>query len=476
MHFLTQNRTFQLQETLKDTRATVVTPEDEGYPELISRWSEASEKEAGAVVIVTTSKEVALVTAFATRHHVPLVVHAGGYSTSSASSTHGGIVIDLSAMHHVVVDSASRTVAIQGGATWAEVDEATAREGLAVVGCTSSAVGVGGTTLGGGFGWLTGRHGLIIDNLISVKLVLADGSIRNTSMSENPDLFWALRGAGQEFGVATEFVMRAHRQNSPVFGGFLYFSMDSLANIVGFANSFDQRASGDEALFFGFTTRPLTLASTAIFTLLFYNGPQSAAEDFFAPLLKLNPIQNNTQEMSYREMNNLLRQVAASGARRRVTGASVTLPLKIELMEDIGQEFDRVMQTYPRVEGSTIVFELIPYARVNEVPTDATAYANRGPYYNVAIMFRWRDHELDSKMASLGRSFIRKLGRETGVASIVGSGVGVYANYAGPEFSAKELFGDNLPRLQELKKRYDPQNMFRKWHNLHVSGETCYDL
>lgn len=379
-----------------------------------------------------------MVTAFAARHHVPLVVHAGGYSTSSASSTHGGIVVDMSAMHKVLVDTASRTVAIQGGATWAEVDEATEQEGLAVVGCTSSATGVGGTTLGGGFGWLTGRHGLIIDNLISVKLVLADGSILNTSMSENPDLFWALRGAGQEFGVATEFVMRAHRQDSPVFGGFLYFSMDSLADIVGFANSFDQRAGGDEGIFFGFTTRPFTLASTAIFTLLFYNGPQSTAEEFFAPLLKLNHIQNNTQEMSYREINNLLRQVAAPGARRRVTGTSISLPLEIKMMEDIGQEFNRVIQTYPRMEGSAIVFELIPYACVTGVPIDATAYANRGPYHNVAIMFRWHDHELDSKIANIGRDFIRKFRRETGVASIAGSGVGVYANYAGTSITLSE--------------------------------------
>jgi len=379
-----------------------------------------------------------MVTAFATRHHVPLVVHACGYSTSSASSTHGGIVIDMSAMHKVIVDTASRTVAIQGGATWAEVDEATEQEGLAVVGCTSSATGVGGTTLGGGFGWLTGRHELIIDNLISVKLVLADGSILNTSMTENPDLFWAVRGAGQEFGVATEFVMRAHRQDSPVFGGFLYFSMDSLADIVGFANSFDQRAGGDEGIFFGFTTRPFTLASTAIFTLLFYNGPQSAAEEFFAPLLKLNHIQNNTQEMSYREINNLLRQVAAPGARRRVTGTSISLPLEIKMMEDIGQEFNRIIETYPRMEGSTIVFELIPYACVTEVPIDATAYANRGPYHNVAIMFRWRDHELDSKIANIGRAFIRKFRQETGVASIAGSGVGVYANYAGTNIPLSE--------------------------------------
>lgn len=388
----------------------------------------------GAVILVTTSKEAALVTAFATRHHISLVVCGGGYSTSSASSTHGGIVVDLSTMRRVLVDPASHTVAVQGGATWADVDAATEREGLAVVGCTSSAAGVGGTTLGGGFGWLTGRRGLVIDNLISVKMVLADGRIVNASRTENSDLFWAVRGAGQDFGVATEFVLRAHRQDSPVFGGVIYFPVDKLAD-VRFANSFDQRASGDEAMFFGFTTRPLALASTSIFTLLFFNGPQAAAEAFFSPLLELDYIQNATQEMPYREMNNVLNQVAAPGARQCVSGAGISLPLDIQFMEDIGKEFSSMMKTYPRVEGSAIIFELIPFSRVTQVPLNATAYANRGPFHNVAIMLRWHDPELDSVMARRERDLLRKIRQEAEVTGISGCGVGVYANYAGRDIS-----------------------------------------
>ena len=255
------------------------------------------------MVIVTSSHEVALVVTFATTHYIPFVVQGGGYSTSGASSTHGGIVINLSSMRKILVDPASETVAIQGGATWEEVDQAAFKEGLAVVGCTNSSTGVGGTTLGGGFGWLTGRHGLVIDNLVSVKMVLANGSIIAASADEHQDLFWAVRGAGQGFGVVTEFVLRAHRQRSSVFGGLVYFSTEQLTAVVDFANQFDRQAKGDEGLFFGFTTRPHDPRSTAMVALLFYNGPRDAAEAFFAPLLALGPLQNDTKEMPYPEMN-----------------------------------------------------------------------------------------------------------------------------------------------------------------------------
>jgi FAD/FMN-containing dehydrogenase len=131
------------------------------------------------VVRVTSTHEVSEVVSFASKRHIPFVVKAGGHSTSGSSATHGGIVISLSKMRKVVVDPASKTVAVQGGATWEDIDEAAAQHGLAVVGGTVNHTGVGRTTLGGGYGWLMGRYGLIIDNLLSVKMVLADGFVNN---------------------------------------------------------------------------------------------------------------------------------------------------------------------------------------------------------------------------------------------------------------------------------------------------------
>lgn len=440
-------------------------------------------------MIVTSSHEISLVVKFATYHYIPFVVQGGGFSTSGASSTHGGIVINMSTMRLIVVDSASQTVAIQGGATWCEVDQAAAKEGLAVVGCTTSAVGVGGTTLGGGFGWLTGRYGLVIDNLISVKIVLADGRITTASAKENQDLFWAIRGAGQSFGVVTEFVLRAHRQRPSVFGGLIYLPTEQLSAVVEFANKFDTQTAGDEGLFFGFTTCPHDPLSTVIVALLFYNGPRTAGEAFFAPLLALESIQNETHEMPYPEINTILGQFVAPGTRKSISGTTFALPLDLQLVQEVHDDFAKFIKTYPRVEGSAVIFELIPYTRVTQIPVDATAYANRGPYHNIAYIFRWYDQELDAKMASLEHAMIRRISERAGVAGIAGEGVGVYANYAGTcslnlmkgtltdtivghEANAEELFGKNLPRLQKLKKVYDPKNMFQKWHNLLIPSTT----
>lgn len=383
------------------------------------------------MVVVTSSHEVALVVNFATSHYIPFVVQGGGYSTSGASSTHGGIVISLSSMRKILVDPASETVAVQGGANWEEVDQAAAKEGLAVVGCTNSATGVGGTTLGGGFGWLTGRHGLVIDNLISVNMVLANGSIITASADEHQDLFWAVRGAGQGFGVVTEFVLRAHRQRSSVFGGLVYFSTEQLTAVVDFANRFDRQATGDEGLFFGFATRPHDPRSTVIVALLFYNGPRDAAEAFFAPLLALEPLQNDLKEMPYPEMNTILRRIAGPGTRKRVSGTTFTLPVDLQLVQDVHDDFGKIIRSYPRVEGSAVIFELIPYSRVVQIPVDATAYANRGPYHNVIAIFRWFDQELDAKMARLERELLLKIQNRAGDIGIAGNRVGVYANYAG---------------------------------------------
>lgn len=190
-------------------------------------------------------------------------------------------------MSKIVADPASRTLAAQAGATWEDVDRVAASSGLAVVGCTTNHTSVSGTALGGGYGWLTGRYGLIIDNLVSVKMVLADGTIAMASTTENPDLFWAARGAGQDFGIATELVFKAHPQANQVFGGLLYFTIDKMAGIMEFVNRFDQLTTGNEGLFFGFN-RLQFRESSMIFAIPFYNGPRQDAEKFFRPILSLS--------------------------------------------------------------------------------------------------------------------------------------------------------------------------------------------
>ncbi|KAJ6162580.1 hypothetical protein N7485_010810, partial [Penicillium canescens] len=322
MPFLTYDKALELRRDLDDT-AEVLTFGSEGYIESLRRWSDTSEKEAGAVVRAISSQQVATVVSFARKNHVPFVVRGRGHSTYAASSTHGGIVIDLSKMCKVVVDSASKTVAVQGGATWREVDTATAPYGLAIVGGTLDLSGVAGTTLGGGYGWLTGRYGLAIDNLLSVRIVLADGKVTIASETQQPDLFWAVRGAGQAFGVVTELVFQAHDQKSPVYGGLLKFPAERLREVVEFANAFEKA--------------------------------------FFSPLLSLRPIVNETDMMPYERLNTTIERFTSSTGRKNIGGINITLPLDFQRVWQLFQQYETIMSMNRRVEESTLTFQLLPY-------------------------------------------------------------------------------------------------------------------
>lgn len=371
---------------------------------------------------------------FAVANKIPFVVHGGGHSTSGASSTEGGIVVSLVKMRRVLVDPSAMTITVEGGAIWEDVDEAAAKHGLAVVGGTVNHTGVGGLTLGGGYGWLTGRYGLTIDNLLSANVVLADGSIVTASEAQNPDLFWALRGAGQNFGVVTEFVFRAHGQKEPVYGGILFFDSEKIAEIVAFLNRFEETSNGDQGIFFGFT-RPPFMDKPVIVIAVYYNGPQTDADAFFKPLLSLGPLVDNTGMIAYEELNTVFNGGATYGGRKSFSGANVVLPLDVDFVKEIYDDFTKVVQTYENVGESLLQFEFISYKEVIKVPRDATSCANRGRYYNVASAFRWYDPSLDGEMRKVQKAMMTKIRQRAGIAKhgtdAKEEGVGMYANYSG---------------------------------------------
>ncbi|RAO69443.1 uncharacterized protein BHQ10_005455 [Talaromyces amestolkiae] len=461
MPFLTYPAALELQKELRGTDAEVITLADDDYVESLDRWSATSEKEAGAIVKVTTVEDVSTVVEFATKRYIPFVVLSGGHSTKGASSTYGGIVIDLGRMNHVDVHTSSNTVSAEGGAKWTDVDSAAAQHGLAVVGPTVSQLGVGGTTLGGGIGWLTGKYGLVVDNLIEAQIVLADGNITTASESENPDLFWAIRGAGQDFGVITRFTFKAHPQKNDVFAGTFYLDPDKLPQLVNCVNDLDSKLDEDQGLFFGFTN---SRGKTMIVVIVFYNGPQAQAEKIFEPVLSLSTGQEEIGMMPYYKTNQLLNKVAVSGGRKRLSGTSVTLPLDTDFIQSVYQTFTQILNDYSEDAEALLFFEMLPYTKVIEVPNDATAYANRGPYYNVCSIFNWQDQKADSRIRMLQQGIMSKIRDEHIIKG--GLGVGTYSNYTGFDANARDLFGKNLPRLKELKKYYDPRNVFRKWHDL----------
>lgn len=249
---------------------------------------------------------------FSKTHDLELAIRGGGHATSGSSSTDGGLCIDLSKMRSVSVDSAARTVTAQGGALWSEAE----KYGLAVVGGTVNHTGIGGLTLGGGHGYLTGKAGLVIDNVLEVEIVLADGCIVIASDKENADLFWAVRGAGSSFGVATTFVYRAYEQG-PVWGGMLVFPKTQLEQVVKFSNTvFDPSLDGKATVLMAFGAPPPAF-QPVVMAALFYNGPEEEAKSFFEPLLSLGPLADMTAAIPYSGANAMLNDGMGPGARRR---------------------------------------------------------------------------------------------------------------------------------------------------------------
>ncbi|KAJ9490166.1 hypothetical protein VN97_g3102 [Penicillium thymicola] len=445
----------ELRKHLEGTNAVILTPESDGYLESIRRWSDTCEKKAAAVILPTTTEEVSLSVRFASNRQIPLVVHNGGHSTSGSSATEGGIVISLVRMRHVVVDPARKTITAQGGTIWEDVDKAAAIHGLATVGGTVNHTGVGGLTLGGGYGWLTGRYGLTIDNLLAATVVLANGSILEASEQTNPDLFWALRGAGQNFGVVAEFVFQGYDQTNEVYAGMLSWTPDRLPQIIDFVNGFEEPSNtGDQGIFFGF-------CGTSIVAAIFYNGPRSRAESYFAPILSIESTSNSCDMIPYCELNSIQNPLATYGGRKSFSGAFVKLPLEVSFFQELWADYTDMLRTYPESARTAVLFELVSQKQVLSVPKNATAFATRGPYYNVGCVFRWDNPALDQTMRVIQRHMMRKVGERAGA----GAHARAYANYS-HDGRAGEVYGENLPRLQMLKQEYDPHNVFKKWLNL----------
>lgn len=290
---------------------------------------------------------------------------------------------------------------------------------------TVNHTGIGGLTLGGGWGWLSGRYGLTIDNLLSVKMVLADGSYVTASSDSHPDLFWAIRGAGQCFGVVTEFVYKAYNQG-PVYSGILAFTPDKLDKVVEFANWHHENHDVNQAMSIGFTQPPDAPVVTVL-VLVFFNGSEEEGKKYFAPLLELEPLMNMAATIPYEKVNAMTNFAATFGGRKMFGGSNVVLPLDKGFVKSVYEEFSQFTMGNERMSESLLLFELVPFKKIASVPMEETAYGNRGNYYNVGTLFKWYDPTQDEMVRMFNRKLNGRIKEEAGVKKSMG--VGVYSNY-----------------------------------------------
>jgi len=262
-------------------RGDILEPRDAQYDDSRKIWNGMIDKRPALIVRCAGVSDVLQCVRFARSHQVPVAVRGGGHNVAGYAMCNGGMVIDLARMRSVQVDPVRRTARAEGGAIWADVDHETQAFGLATTGGTVSDTGIGGLTLGGGFGWLMGKHGLTCDNLLSLDMVTADGQFRTVRATEHPDLFWAVRGGGGNFGVVTAFEYQLHPVG-PVVAGMLLYPVAQAKSILAHCCDFLRTAPEELGVVAGLLTSPEGAQLCGV--VVCYNGPQAAGERVLQPL------------------------------------------------------------------------------------------------------------------------------------------------------------------------------------------------
>ncbi|KAI0684808.1 FAD-binding domain-containing protein [Cytidiella melzeri] len=446
----------------------VLTPEDgEAYERIIKRWADNASRRAQIVVLPTSAQEVSKAILFATGDiGLEIAIRGGGHSPSGSSSSEGGLVIDLSKMNAVAVDTEQSLIKVGGGALWEDVDREAAKHGLATVGGTVSHTGkavshsrVGGLTVGGGYGWLTPKYGLVIDNLVEAEVVLANGDVVQCSERENADLFWAIRGAGSNFGPVTTFTFKGYPQTNPCWSGLLVFTPRQLTDLSNAISSWFHDVAENEGGLLVIASPPPAFQPAPVF-IPFYNGPVTEAKEKFKALYDVGPVADMTQEMPYEAVNKVQNPMASHGDRKLFKAAAIA-NVNPDLLSYLFEQYSKLVAEHPDAGQSVIITELYGREKILSVPSSATAFANRDSGLVVNLSLRWKDAGLDKKLHGWATTIANHVKSLQG--STIGKAAG-YSNYGLGNERARDMFGENYDRLSELKAKYDPQSVFKKWY------------
>ncbi|KLO07481.1 FAD-binding domain-containing protein [Schizopora paradoxa] len=448
-------------------KGEVVTQADDGYDEAIARWSIGAVRKAKVVAFVKDAEDASLAIKYAKTEKLPLAIRGGGHSPAAASSSEGGLVVDLSRhLNKVTIDAEKKLAFVDGGAVWETVDKTAIQHGLASVGGTVNHTGVGGLTLGGGYGFLSAQYGLVIDNLVQVTMVVGDGSVLTANDNENPDLFWAVRGGGCNFGVCTQFVLKLHDQRKTVYSGVLIFPPPLLDQLFKVVNKWwDSNPTDKSAMFMVFAKGPPPERLPCAVVIPFHNGSEEEGREAFKFLLDLKPL-DHSEEMPFELVNSLQNPNATPGQNvyfRAVTQTGVHPDVCAAAFKYI-PEFSTSESRF------ALIWELVPNKKINSVSNTAMAFNCRGPQFNVLCVCQWDTNDPESNKAARDKVFAATdmiASRDVDPDDSRGKS---YGNYIGDEYvavdRAKQLFGSNYPRLQQIKQKYDPDVVFSKWFSI----------
>lgn len=442
-------------------RGSALLPGETGYDEARTIWNAMIDRRPGLIVRAMGAADVMATVAFASQRGLVLSVRGGGHNIAGNAVCEGGVMLDLSLMRSVRVDPAARRAHVAGGALLSDVDKETQAFGLMVPTGINSTTGIAGLTLGGGFGWTSRAFGLAVDNLLSVDVVTADGTLRRADAGQHPDLFWAVRGGGGNFGVATSFEFQLHSLGPQVIAGLV---LHPLAEATAVMREYRRLlAAAPDALSVWLVLRQAPPASFVpaawhgreiLVMALCHTGPLADAEASVAPFRAIGaPIADLVGPHPFVGWQQAFDPLLAPGARNYWKSHDLR-----ELSDAAWEILLDAAQRLPTSESEVFIGQL--GGRINRVPADATAFSRRDVAFVVNIHTRWRDPAQDPACIDWSRKLFQALAPQA-----MGS---VYVNFM-PADEADRIpgaYGANLARLAEIKRRYDPGNLFRLNQNI----------
>jgi len=425
-------------------------PDDDHYETARRVWNGMINRKPSLIVHCAGVADVINAVNFASTHHLLVSVRGGGHNVTGNSVCDGGIVIDLSGMKGIRVDPVKRMVWVEAGLTLGEFVRESQAFGLGTTVGTVTTTGLSGLTLGGGMGWLMGKYGLAIDNLLAVDLVTADGQMVRASASEHPDLFWGVRGGGGNFGIVTAFQFQLHPVGS-LLAGMVVHPLIRAREVLHFYREYSRMAPDELTAYAALMTTPDGLPAIAI--VLCYCGPLDEGERLVEPVRKFGPpLADQIGPMAYLNLNSML-EAAFPAGRSCYEKASTFKALSdeaIETIADYGAAF-----TSP---FSAVLIQHV-HGAASRVGPSETAFVQREESYVMNMIALWDEGEANAHIEWV-RTFWTAM--EPFAAS------GVYVNYLGNEGEERirASYGANYSRLVTLKNTYDPTNLFRMNQNI----------
>jgi FAD/FMN-containing dehydrogenase len=433
-------------------RGRLLRPGEDGYDAARRVWNGMIDRRPALIARCAAPADVIAAVRFAREHGLLLAVKGGGHNITGNAVCNGGLMLDLSGMKSIRVDPAGRTARAEAGLTWGEYNRETQAFGLASTGGVVSTTGIAGLTLGGGLGWLHGKHGLSCDNLLSADIVTADGKLLTASAEQNPDLFWGLRGGGGNFGVVTSFEYKLHPVG-PVLAGMVVHPMDKAREVLRFYREFC-RACPDElvaaaALMTSPDGDPVAVIVAA------YIGDLAEGERAVAPVRKFAaPLADTIAPTTYVALNSLFDAAFPYGGVQRYWKSSFLKELPDEMLDIM------IARTAKFLSPMSNVLFFHVHGAAARVDCDATAFGQRADQWDYDVISQWTD--------GAGAGHIEWTRAFWNAVEPFASG-GVYVNHLDAEEGTTRIraaYRHGYDRLVALKNRYDPTNLFRLNQNI----------